>query len=750
LSGAKLEFSPEECSAEILKVLFGYLPEEIRNDPDLGTVITVPAAFNQMQKDATMQAADFAGIGKVALIQEPVAAVMSVMKNRNTDGIFLIYDLGGGTLDVAIAESINNRVSLLANGGIAWCGGRDFDRKLFDNVVKPWLLGNYDLPDDLSINPNYTNLMRLAVWATERAKTELSFREEAIISLSETESGVRDLSGEEIYIEIPLERSLVDRLIADKVDESIQAAREVLDQALLSPHDVERIVFIGGPTNYKPLRDKVSLELAIPASTETNPMVAVAEGASIFAESIDWQSKKRSRKGTRGQLTSIGHISISFNYISRTPDIKSKIGVLISGQILPGCEFEIISLDTGWTSGRKALEDGMTVDVSLDQLGDNVFRVLAYDSKGGPISLEMDRIIICKTAATISGIPASHSIGVEVLNKLGGMPVLDWIVRSGDPLPHKGSKVFKAGESLKAGSAKSFNFRLWEGDIEDPITDNRPIGLIKLAGTDFEEGVIPAGADLICEYEVLDSGNIIIVISVPFIGATFDSHNFYSRQENEPNFGEECWNVIEEGSRTQQRLVDIEKQVNDPKLNRVKDKIETAIRLNPEEQDIETIQEAMENVYQARRILAQVKKEHIKDIWQIDLDNVSSFFNKYLREQAKPAEENAFDNLVRTAQKAIDNNLKEFEQHLVQLRNKNWDILWRQDWFVIEQFKSMASEEHMFANKAQFEELVSLGKQLLKSGDIDKLRIVTAQLGYYRIRLWTEDDLLEIVNIIRS
>ena len=133
----------------------------------------------------------------------------------------------------------------------------------------------------------------------------------------------------------------------------------------------------------------------------------------------------------------------------------------------------------------------------------------------------MDRIIICKTAATISGIPASHSIGVEVLNKLGGMPVLDWIVRSGDPLPHKGSKVFKAGESLKAGSAKSFNFRLWEGDIEDPITDNRPIGLIKLAGTDFEEGVIPAGADLICEYEVLDSGNIIIVISVPFMGATF-------------------------------------------------------------------------------------------------------------------------------------------------------------------------------------------------------------------------------------
>ena len=86
------------------------MPEEIRNADDTGTVITVPAAFNQMQKDATMQAAELAGIGKVALMQEPVAAVMSVMRTRKTDGIFVIYDLGGGTLDIAIAESLGGHV----------------------------------------------------------------------------------------------------------------------------------------------------------------------------------------------------------------------------------------------------------------------------------------------------------------------------------------------------------------------------------------------------------------------------------------------------------------------------------------------------------------------------------------------------------------------------------------------------------------------------------------------------------------
>lgn len=114
-----LAMSPEECSAEILRLLFNYLPEDIRNTLEIGTVITVPAAFNQMQKAATLAAAEMAGIGRVDLMQEPVAAVMSAMRARKVDGMFLIYDLGGGTFDIALAESVGGHVSLLSHGGIA-------------------------------------------------------------------------------------------------------------------------------------------------------------------------------------------------------------------------------------------------------------------------------------------------------------------------------------------------------------------------------------------------------------------------------------------------------------------------------------------------------------------------------------------------------------------------------------------------------------------------------------------------------
>ncbi|HBL53342.1 MAG TPA: heat-shock protein Hsp70 [Syntrophaceae bacterium] len=750
-SAVNLSKTPEECSAEVLKVLFGYMPEEIRNDPGTGTVITVPAAFNQMQKDATMQAASMAGLGNVALMQEPVAAVMSVMRVRSTDGMFLIYDLGGGTLDIAIAESIGGRVNLLAHGGIAICGGRDFDRVLVDNVVRPWLLEHFDLPKDFSVNPSFKSLIRMATWATERAKIELSAREDSVISLSETEARVKDLNDNEIYLDIPLQRGTYDKLIAERVGESIESARETLNKAGLSPHDLERIVFIGGPTNYKPLRDKVAFELGIPGNTDVNPMTAVAEGASLFAESIDWSSQNRSRKNTRGQISSGGRLALSFNYIARTPDVKAKIAAQLAGQAAAGAEFQVDSIDTGWTSGRLPLKHGATIDVTLTKTGDNTFKVFVFDSMGGPIALEQDKIVITRTAASVDAIPASHSVGVEVLEKLGGRPVLDYLVRSGDSLPKKGKKIFKAAESLKSGTPGSLNLNLWEGEIDNPITDNRPIGVLKISGSDFDDGVIPAGADLECDYEILDSGNIIIEVSVPCIGGTFHSgKNFYSRQEVQPDYTAAAAMVIEEGEKTLNRIDAINQVVDNPKLNQARRKLESAVSLKPEEAETEKSQEAMEKVLEARRLLAQVRKEHLREMRQIDLDGVVSFFDEYIRQHARPSEASAFDSLAKTAQRSIDRNDKDFEHHLDDLKGKNFEILWRQDWFVVERFKRMISSPHLFADKPRFEELSQIGTQFMRSDDIEKLRAVVAQLSIIQIGCIPDNELLEVANIIRG
>ena len=746
--------TPEECSAEVLKTLFDYLPEEIRKDSETGTVITVPAAFDQMKKDATMQAARLAGIGEVALLQEPVAAVMSVMSAREGDGIFLIYDLGGGTLDIAIAESMNSRVTLHSHGGIAMCGGRDFDRALMDNIVRPWLFENFDLPEDFSGNPDFKALIRLATWATERAKIELSARDEAVINLSENEARVKDSSGKDIYLDIPLQREIYDELIGDRVNESIDCARETLKKQGIPVDDVGDVVFVGGPTNYKPLRDKVASELGIPASSaniDVNPMTAVAEGASLFAESIDWSSKRRSRKGARGQLSSDSKLALSFNYIARTPDVKAKIAVQLEDEVAPGSEFQIDSIDTGWTSGRFPLKHGTTIDVALTKSGDNAFKIFVFDAVNGPVKLEQDKITITRTAATVDAIPASHSISVEALEKIGGDTALGYLIKAGDPLPKKGKKIFKAAESLKAGSTGSLNFKLWEGEIANPITDNRFIGVFKISGTDFDDGVISAGDDLECDYEMWDSGNISVEVSVPSIGGTFSSgKNFYSRQEGQIDYSAETSRVIDEGTTTLKRADEISQVVEDPKLDQAREKLESAVSLDPEEKETEKSQEAMEDILEARRLLAHVSKEHLKETRQIDLDQELEVFNTLVREHARPSETRTYDNLAKTAQRSIDKNYSDFEHHLEELRAKTFGIIWRQDWFVVERFNWISESPHLFSDPSRYAELIETGKQFMRSDDIGKLRAVVVELSKMQIGGGPDDNMFDPANIIRA
>jgi molecular chaperone DnaK len=353
-----------------------------------------------------------------------------------------------------------------------------------------------------------------------------------------------------------------------------------------------------------------------------------------------------------------------------------------------------------------------------------------------------------RTAATIDAIPASHSVSVEVLEKLGGRSVLDYLVRSGDSLPKKGKKLFKAAESLKSGASGSLNLNLWEGEIEDRVDDNRPIGVLKISGTDFDDGVIPAGADLECDYEILDSGNIILEVSVPCIGSTF--HSAYSRQEGQLDYTSASVLVVKEGEQTLKRLDEINEVVDNPKLDQARNKLESAVSLNSDVAETEKTQEAMENVLEARRLLAEVRKEHLKEVRQIDLARVVSFFDEYIRQHARPSEATAFGNLARTAQRSIDKNDKDFEQHLDELKGRNFEILWRQDWFVVERFKSMVNSPHLFADKHRFEELSNIGAQLIRSDDIEKLRAVVAQLSMIQIGGGPDNEMFDVANIIRA
>ena len=693
-----------------------------------------------------MQAARMAGIGKVALMQEPVAAVMSVMRGAHSEGIFLIYDLGGGTFDVSIAENIKGKVNLLAHGGIEMCGGRDMDRMIFNQVVIPWLLDNFTLPEDFIVNRKYKTFCRVAQWAAEQAKIELSANGSSTIALSESEARTSDEDGNELYLDIDLSREMMDGLIGDLVEDTVKATRETLEKAGLSANDLERIVFVGGPTNYKPLRDRVCEELALPADIDVNPMTAVAEGASIFAESIDWSTANHSRKAANAVART--NVDIAFKYTARISGDSARV-MCMTEQQYDGYTLIITSRDSGWSSGSIPLRNQAQTTLPLIKNGENTFDVKVLDNYGREVPIGVQRIIITKTLATIGAIPASHSIGVEMLDRLGGIPVYTILIHEGDSLPKRDTVTFRAGQTLKAGSNSTINIKLWEGNIESPITDNRFIGVLKIAGTDFSAGVIPTGADIECEYEMSDSGTITLDVSVPCIGASFTNRNFYSRQEGQIDLND-VDDIAEHGQQVLDRIERMEERLDDPQLEEARRKAENAATIDQKPlHDPEDVQKVNNDLLDAKKIMNQVRIKNLKTIRQMDLDSCRRFFDEVVRQYAKDNEAQSFDNLVRSAQRSIDRNDADFDNILENLKTKNTIILLRQDWFVVDWYKRATASGANYLDVNRFHDLKRLGDQAMANDDMDKLRQVLFELLSIKIDPDHSDSMFDVANIIR-
>ena len=724
---ADIEMTPEECSAEILRTLFGYLPEDVRNDKKTGTVITVPAAFNQMQKNATKEAAFSAGINKVALIQEPVAAIMSVAKQQNINGLFVVYDFGGGTFDVSIAERAGNKINLLTNDGIAFCGGRDFDKLLLDNIVVPWLKNNFNLPDGFRINEKYAKLIRMATWATEQAKIELSAKETASVQLDESVIRCSDESGNEIYLDVPLSRDQYNNLIFPKIDETIEKTREVISNVGLKPEDINYVVFVGGPTQYKPLRDRVSQQLGIAPSTDVNPMTAVSEGAAIYAESVDFETAKGGQKADKG-IIKAQSFGLEFRYNARTSSDKAKIAVVFKNA--DKLNFVFKSQNTGWTSGKLTLSSGSIVTVDLTEMGENSFSVQCFDENGTEVKLPESNITIAKTLINIGKIPCAHSVGVELEDPVTGKPILDYLIKKDDLLPKSGTVKYKTTKRISAGSNDSISFKLWEGEIADPVEYNRFIGEISISGNSFEYGIIPVGSEIVCDYTFSDSGNIETKVTVPSVGIT-ETKDSYDRLSGQIDFNNDDTKIVSEAQSVLEKIEELSENIFDEKLDEAATKIRSYLDRS-DDLDAEDLQTLFEITQTGKGVVASFMRENKAIVWQQNLDSAMDGFSD-LESNATEAQKNMIYKLQDNIQRAIDANSSTAEKLLAQLLDAFAKVAFNNDDIFYAIFASMAQNPQEFTNQALFNQLVNQGCQCIQSKDINGLKSVLQRMIQIRI-----------------
>ena len=738
--------TPVECCAELLHHLYGYLPEEIRNSPDTVTVITVPAAFNQMKKDATLEAARLAGIGKVALIQEPVAAVMSVLKRDPGEKRFLVYDLGGGTFDISAAEHKGGQVNLLSQGGKEMCGGRDWDLWIYENKILPWLSDHFDLPETFDKEEEYAIFRRRAILSAEQAKIELSQSETAFIQMNEEEACCTDRQGKELYLDILLARQDLSDLLEELAEVTCDVAKQVMEQAGILPGDISQMIFVGGPTMYRPLRERVCEILDIPAGLEVNPMTAVAEGASIYAESVDFGSELHRRKASFAKQ--VLSDSVRLHYESRTAAEEGQIALLCKdGEKYTA---EISSVPEDRYSESVAFCGNTIIKVPLGEPGEHVFRIVVFDDHGFPLKLSEDRVTITRTLATVQSIPASHSIAAKALDRPDGKAVPVFLIRQNDPLPYTGDVTFLAGQRLPAGSEESLVFTLWEGEIEEPVDDNLYIGTYRIPGNSFTSGVIAAGDEIICHYTVNESGNLHLGVEIPSVGLKTEEKNFYSRTEGQTDLQDTAV-LLREINNLLQRCYELSEIFSDTSLYRMRKDLQRARIIAQKSEDPEQLQWAFSKIVDARRELAYIRKRHLKDVRQIDLDKALQRFSGCEKE-ATLSEKAKVKNLAETAQLSISHNSSDFETVIQEIHNITGRVLWRNDWVVEAYFRAFSGDPSACKDQEKFAELKQKGEKSIKKGNYDQLRMIVNELAVLRTEKAPAIDteqMLEDVNIVK-
>jgi molecular chaperone DnaK len=482
--------TPIELSAQVLKELKTFVNTGDALD---AAVITVPASFDLIQSNATKEAGYQAGFKQVVLLQEPIAASLAYanMKKTNdlTDGQWLVYDLGGGTFDVALVKIADGEMKIIDHEGNNFLGGADFDQLIVEKLLIPKLNAEYsfeNLEEDLKsasgkYNAKYYVLLRRA----EEAKIRLS----AVSSAEIIVDGFEDEDGNDVDMEISITRTEFNELVKPAIDETIEMIKKILARNSLISNDLQFTLMVGGSTYIPYVRQRVEEILQVAVNCEIDPTTAIAIGAAYYAATKQKEISKadRAKKKTA--------ISVKTAYNKTSKEKEELFSARIKGNT-EGLFYKITRQDGGFDSGLKKLSERISEDLPLVENAFNFFTLIIYDSQNNVVETDVE-IIGINSGFSISGQPLPEDICIEVDDYDNpGETRLALVFQRNTVLPTKRTLTFPLNKTVVKGTTDEvIRVNVLQGSHESLPESNKILGYILITGKNLTRDV-SKGSDI--------------------------------------------------------------------------------------------------------------------------------------------------------------------------------------------------------------------------------------------------------------
>jgi len=720
-------YSPEELSSLVLKSLKEDVKKQSGEEVD-SVVITVPAAFELPQCNATNKAAEMAGFTNHPLLQEPIAAAMAYgFQSESNNKFWMVYDFGGGTFDAAIIQIKDGQIEVVNHGGDNGLGGKNLDWEIVNKLLVPAVVRELKLKSFVRENKEYRGAFAKLKAEAEKAKIRLSMEDSVEIIIDNL---YKNDKGEAVEFTYEIFKSDFEKLAKPYIARSINICKQVLLEKRLGTSNIEKMIMVGG-TSMIPFLRQMLLDtnegLCIPLESSIYPITVVAKGAAIFAGT-------QMAPVTKNIIVKNDEFLLELDYDPVGAETEPPIGgkIITDKKIdFTGYTIEFINktVRPEWRSGKVRLSStgGFVNQLWAEKGKKNEFEIELFNSSG--IKHKTIPGSISYTFGVVSAeAPLIHSIGIAMANN-----ETDFLLLKGMPLPAKNKSIHKSLNEVRVGQSEDvLNIPIVEGENKRRADHNRLIGSLAIPANKIKR-TLPAGSEIEITL-IVDSSRLVTVKAyIPILDEEFEVNaNLVIQQDKITDLTADF-----SSDRDKYRnLLEKAKNESDLKAINILEKIETenilseieslldAAKVDPDSRnkaknrilDFNMILDSAEDALEWPSLVIEAKEK-------IQLSNDIS--DKY----GNTNDKNKFLTFKSEVEKAIlekDGDL--LRKRIDQMLDYYWMVYREQPEFWLASFNYTRENKDTMRDNSEAEQLIIKGERAIQNNDLDGLKAVVQSL----------------------